>query len=163
VRVLAGQVPRAGRRITLVRRVGSRVQLGAEWNPGESEVGPLANVLLLPEGRLWPALIAGTSSDRIGTPEGRAYFLTASKSLDELLGLPLAPYVGISYGTFEDRARPIGGLEIPLGDASLGVMHDGVHWHPSVSADLGKGFRVTVLAVDRRDPGVSVSWAGSGR
>lgn len=160
MRVLAGQVPRAARRVTLVRRFGSRLQLGAEWNPGESEVGPLANMLLLPEGRRRPALIAGTSSDRIGTPSGRAYFVTASKNLEDLLGLPVAPYLGVSYGTYEDRARAIGGFELPLGEASLGFMHDGVNWHPSLSADLGAGFRVTVLAVDRRDPGVALSWVG---
>ena len=160
VRVLSGQVPRAGRRVTLVRRFGHRLQLGAEWNPGEREVGPLVNAVLLTEGAVRPALIAGTSSDRIGTPSGRAYFVTASKNVEEWLRFPISPYVGLSYGTYEDKTRVIGGFEVPLGEASFGVIHDGVNVHPNVSMDLGAGVRVTLLAVEGKHPGVSFSWAG---
>ena len=37
-----------------------------------------------------PAVILGTSTDRIGTPSGRAIYATASKDLEHLTGLPIA-------------------------------------------------------------------------
>ena len=36
----------------------------------------------------------GTSSDRIGTPEGQAYYVTLSKDLSTVKDWPIAPYVG---------------------------------------------------------------------
>ena len=69
-----------------------------------------------PETRRRPALILGTSSDRIGTPEGRSYYATLSKSLARETGLPLAPYAGIAFGEFEDEWNAIGGLVVDWAD-----------------------------------------------
>ncbi len=38
-----------------------------------------------------PAVMLGTSSDRIGTPDGQAYFLTVAKDIERWVGLPVAP------------------------------------------------------------------------
>ena len=83
----ANVVPRAQIRSTLTYRFHPRFQAGVEWNPrtqrGGNRFGPLANLLILPETLRRPALIAGTSSDRIGTPRGQSFYLTASNVLDD--------------------------------------------------------------------------------
>ena len=55
------------------------------------KVSPLANWLALPETEKRPALILGTSSDRLGTPSGQSFYATLSKSLRRETGLPIAP------------------------------------------------------------------------
>ena len=113
-----------------------------------------------PRDERWPALILGTSSDRIGTPEGRAYYATLSKDLTDVLGLPVAPYVGVSYGTFEDEARLIGGVSVRLGSRwNALVIHDGVDVHPTVSVIVAPGLQLGALLVDGRDPGLTASWS----
>ena len=65
-----------------------------------------------------PALIVGTSSDRIGTPHGRSFYAAINKDLTEAVGLPVAPYVGYSYGHYEGRGRVIGGVRVAFTDRS---------------------------------------------
>ena len=73
-----------------------------------------------------------------GTPSGQSFYVTASKSLKHQTGLPLAPYVGVAYGTFEDRARVIGGLNISFSDGwSSTILFDGVRVHPLLALANG--------------------------
>ena len=138
-------------------RVHPRLQLGVEWNPLVDEVNPLLNAHLMTETRHRPALIVGTSSDRIGTPSGTAYYATLSKDLSPWLRWPIAPYAGASYGTFEDRTRMIGGLSASLGGPfSALFIWDGVNAHLSAGVDLGR-WNVTALLIDLEDPGLSAS------
>ncbi|HJQ98044.1 MAG TPA: hypothetical protein VJ826_06990 [Candidatus Polarisedimenticolaceae bacterium] len=138
-------------------RVHPRLQLGVEWNPLVDEVNPLLNAHLVTETRTRPALIVGTSSDRIGTPSGTAYYATLSKDLSPWLDWPVAPYAGVSYGTFEDRARAIGGVSASLGGRfSSMLIWDGVNAHLSAGVELGR-FNVTALLIDLEDPGLSAS------
>ena len=81
-------------------------------NPLDGDVGPLANLLVMEETERLPAVILGTSSDRIGTEEGRAVYATASKNLEALIGLPVAPYAGASFSTHTKDVLAIGGLAI---------------------------------------------------
>jgi hypothetical protein len=108
--------------------------VGIEWNPLAEKVSPLANWRAISETDSRPAIILGTSSDRIGTPSGQSFYVTASKDLSPWLRVPLAPYVGVAYGTYEDKARAIAGLNIyfPASVSSL-VIYDGVKVHPTVS------------------------------
>lgn len=72
-----------------------------------------------------------------------------------MLHVPIAPYVGIAYGTFEDRARPIGGASIAFGSGfSSLLIFDGVYFHPTVSFHRGR-HGVSVLLVRSQDVGVS--------
>lgn len=104
-----------------------------------------------------PALILGTSSDRIGTPSGQSFYATLSKSLKPETGLPIAPYAGVAYGTFEDRWRLIGGLSVGFSERwSALVVHDGVNYHPMINFSH-RQHAVSLLLVDRRDPGVAYS------
>ena len=135
--------------------VHPRVDIGIEYNPKAEQVSPLANVRLLDETRSRPAVMVGTSSDRIGTPEGQSFYATVSKDLSRDLGVPVGPYVGIAYGTFEDRARLIGGANISFGRGfSSLLIFDGVHFHPTVSFHRGR-HGASVLLVRSKDVGVS--------
>ncbi len=112
VRLLSNQIPRAAVRTTLTYRFHPRLQAGVEYNPRVGEVGVIANFLVLTETERRPALMIGTSTDRIGTPSGQSFYATVSKNLQHETGLPIAPYVGAAFGTFDDRLRPIGGVNI---------------------------------------------------
>ena len=105
MRVLEGiPVDRARLRTTLTYPVFDNLSVGLEWNPvGDGDLGPLVNWRLLDETARRPALILGTSSDRIGTPEDRAVYLTASKDLENWSGLSIAPYAGVSYSGFDEQ------------------------------------------------------------
>jgi hypothetical protein len=99
----------------------------------------------------------GTSTDRIGTPSGQAFYFTFSKNLRRATGLPVAPYVGAAYGTYEDRLRPVGGVNIDLGRGfSSLITYNGVHVHPIVNYARDRHVFSLVL-VRGREPGVSYS------
>jgi hypothetical protein len=153
-------IPRARQRLTVQVRPHPRVMVGVEVNPLADEVGPLVNLHLLTETGTRPALLAGTSSDRIGTPDGRAYYATLSKDLSPWLRWPVAPYAGASYGTFDNRLRAIGGVWVSLGERwSALVIHDGVHVTLSVDVEIGGHLALSGLLFDGDEPGVSMSVA----
>ena len=157
MRVIANQIDRAKWRNTLTYRFHPRFTAGIEYNPLAGKVSPLANVVALTETHTRPALILGTSSDRIGTPSGQSFYATFSKSLKHQTGLPFAPYVGVAYGTFEDRLRVIGGLNISLTDGlSSTILFDGVRVHPTVNYTKGR-HQFGVILERGRNPGGSYS------
>ena len=157
VRLIANQIDRAKWRNTLTYRFHPRVTVGIEYNPLATKVSPLANVVAITETDVRPALILGTSSDRIGTPSGQSFYATFSKSLKRATGLPVAPYVGVAYGTYEDRARIIGGLNITLSDRwSSTILFDGVRIHPLLNYTFGR-HQLGVILERGRNPGISYS------
>lgn len=157
VRLIARQIDRAKWRNTLTYRFHPRFTAGIEYNPLAGKVSPLANLVVVTETHQRPAVIAGTSSDRIGTPFGQSFYATVSKSLKHHTGLPLSPYVGVAYGTFEDRARAIGGLNIALGERwSSTILFDGVRVHPLVNYTFGR-HQLGAIFERGRHPGVSYS------
>jgi hypothetical protein len=86
-----------------------------------------------------PALIVGTSTDRIGTPSGHAYYATFSKTLKPFVHLPIAPYAGAAYGTYNDRLRFIGGVNIAVTDSlSALVTYNGEHYNSILSLSRGR-------------------------
>ena len=135
-----------------------RFFLGIEYNPRANDVGLLANVVAITESKNRPAIIFGTSSDRIGTPSGRSIYATISKDVSELLKLPIAPYVGVAYSNYEHRFLPLAGLTINWRDnlSSL-VIFDGVKVHPTLSYTLGARHVFTFLLAQGKNPGVSYS------
>ena len=157
VRLIANQIDRAKWRNTLTYRFHPRFTAGVEYNPLAGKVSPLANLVALTETHSRPAVIIGTSSDRIGTPSGQSFYATLSKSLKHSTGLPLAPYFGVAYGTFEDRARLIGGLNISIDEHwSSTILFDGVRVHPLVNYTRGR-HQFGVILERGRNPGVSYS------
>jgi hypothetical protein len=132
-------IDRAKWRNTLTYQVSPRLSVGIEYNPLAGKVSPLANFVAVTETKNRPALILGTSSDRIGTPSGQSFYATLSKNLKRETGLPVAPYFGVTYGTFENRLRPIGGLNVYLKNGlSTTILFDGVKVHPLVNYTSGR-------------------------
>ena len=157
IRWIPDEIDRAKLRTTLTYQVIPRLSLGIEYNPLVDEVGPLVNLVAMKETRKRPALMFGTSSDRIGTPSGQAYFGTLSKNLKPLTGVPLAPYAGLSYGTFDDELYVIGGLWAGLGKGfSTTIIWDGVNLHPTVDYRYRRHV-FTFLYVSLEYPGVAYS------
>jgi hypothetical protein len=155
-RYLSGQIDRATHRTILMHQLRPNLKVGVEWNPRADEVGIVANWRAVSESRRRPAVIFGTSSDRIGTPEGQSYYVTVSKSLHEETRLPIAPYVSASYSSYENRMLYPFGVNVAIGtNWSAMVMNDGVHTHLSATYAWNR-FAVTVLAVERKDLGVTI-------
>ncbi|MBA3242978.1 MAG: hypothetical protein H0T60_17285 [Acidobacteria bacterium] len=157
VRVVSNVIDRAKWRNTLTYRFHPRFTAGVEYNPLAGKVSPLANVVALTETHVRPALILGTSSDRIGTPFGQSFYATLSKNFKHATGLPVAPYVGVAYGTFEDRLRVIGGLNINLAERwSSTILFDGVRIHPTANYTRGR-HQFGVIFERGRNPGMNYS------
>jgi hypothetical protein len=109
-------------------RVIPTLQLGVEYNLAAGELGPLATWFLLTEGERRPALFLGTSSDRIGSPEGKqAYYLTVTKYLPPLR---TSPYVSVNYSEWDEGWNVPFGANVELGGGfSLQPMYDGHRTH----------------------------------
>ena len=157
VRVIANQIDRAKWRNTLTYRFHPRFTAGIEYNPLAKKISPLANLVVITETHARPALILGTSSDRIGTPSGQSFYATLSKNLKHHTGLPVAPYVGVAYGTFDDRTRAIGGLNINFSERwSSTILFDGVRIHPLLNYTY-KRHQFGFILERGRNPGASYS------
>lgn len=157
VRLIAKQVDRAKWRNTLTYRFHPRFTAGVEYNPLAKKVSPLANVVMVTETHARPALIVGTSSDRIGTPSGQSFYATLSKSLKHQTNLPVSPYIGVAYGTYEHRTRLIGGLNVSLAERwSATILFDGVRVHPLLNYTFGR-HQLGAIFERGRHPGVSYS------
>ena len=157
LRIIANQIDRAKWRNTLTYGFHPRVTAGFEYNPLAKKVSPIANVVAITETHTRPALILGTSSDRIGTPYGQSFYATFSKSLKHSTNIPIAPYVGVAYGTYEDRARVIGGLNITATERwSSTILFDGVRVHPLINYSFGR-HQFGVIFERGRNPGASYS------
>jgi hypothetical protein len=161
LRVIPGAVPRASLRNTLTYRLHPRLTAGVEVNPRADEAGgrvsPLLNWLAVKETENRPALILGSSSDRIGTPEGQSFYATLSKKLKRETGLPIAPYAGVAYSTYEHRWLPLAGLNVNFTrNISSTVIFDGVRVHPLVNYTRGRHAFSFVLAFSNK-PGFSYS------
>ena len=155
-RYLTGQIPRATHRTIVMHQILPELKVGLEWNARADELGVVANWRALAESRRRPAVILGTSSDRIGTPRGQSYFVTLSKNLHHETGLPIAPYVGVSYSEFEARFIYPFGINVSLGpNWSTMMSNDGVHTHLSATYSWNR-YAVTLLAVELEDPGITI-------
>ncbi|MGI8639290.1 MAG: hypothetical protein ACR2MG_04980 [Pyrinomonadaceae bacterium] len=156
-RLIPNTIDRARWRNTLTYQVTPRLSVGVEYNPLAGKISPLANFVAVTETAKRPSVILGTSSDRIGTPSGQSFYATASKNLERETGLPIAPYVGIAYGTYENRFRVVGGLNIYFRERwSSTVLFDGVRVHPIVNYSRGR-HQFGVIFERGRNPGFSYS------
>jgi hypothetical protein len=156
-RFIANQIARASVRTTFTYKFLPGLSAGIEYNPRADEVNVIANWVALYETEKRPALIFGTSSERIGTTEGQSFYATVSKSLKRQTHLPIAPYMGVAYGTKVDGLRVIGGLNINFTQyLSSTVIFDGVHVHPLLNFNYDR-HAVSFILVKGRDPGISYS------
>ncbi|MGH7724794.1 MAG: hypothetical protein ACREOU_05135 [Candidatus Eiseniibacteriota bacterium] len=115
-------------RATANYRVIPTLQLGVEFNVAAAEVNPLATWFVLTETERRPAVFLGTSSDRIGSPEGtQAYYATAAKYL------PFArtsAYVSLNYSEWDAGWNVPFGATVELGRGfAIQPMYDGERTH----------------------------------
>lgn len=152
-RVIPGiDVERAQWRNTLTYRVNNDLSVGVEYNPLGKDIGVLANWRAVRETKNTPAVVFGTSSDRIGTPNGRAYYVTVSKEVADGLGV----YVGAMYGEFENKIRIPAGVSYRFNDRwSTMFAFDGVNGHPMVTYQWDR-YNLTFLMAQGKYPGLSV-------
>lgn len=115
-------------RVTANYRVLPTLQLGIEFNPVVSEVAPLATWFLLTETEQRPAVFLGTSSDRIGSPEGtQAYYMTVAKYLP---ALHVSPYASLNFSEWDDGWNVPFGANVEMGrGVSVQPMYDGHRTH----------------------------------
>ena len=86
-----------------------------------------------------------------------AHSSTLSKDLTESTGLPISPYVGYSYGQFDDHGRVIGGVNINFNEWMQGqAIYDGQKVHPMLNFSFGR-HQFGVLFAQGKNPGVSYS------
>lgn len=153
IRVIPGEIKRAQWRNTLTYRVTDDLQVGVEYNPMVDQVGPLFNWRIAREGPNQPAVMIGTSSDRIGTPYGQSYYIVFSKEVVDGLGL----YAGASYSEFEDTILYPAGASFRFDDRWGGMLiYDGRNFNPLVSYSWDT-CSLSVLLARMRHPGVSFS------
>jgi len=124
--------------------VSPKLQVGVEYNPEAEEFGPLFTWFLVTEGDRRAALFLGTSSDRIGSPEGtQSYYLTAAKHHP---AWPVSAYVSLSYSEWDEELKVPFGAQVELGrGVSLQPMYDGQRSH-------------LLLSYNRERYGVSLLW-----
>ena len=148
-------VDRARWRSTLNYRVHPRLQVGLEINPEVDEVGPLVTWFLMTETDRRPGLFLGTSSDRIGSPEGeQSYFLTASKRHGSW---PISAYVSLNYSEWDEEFNIPFGVEVELGERfSVRPMYDGRREHLMLNYH-GDRFSLSLLWVWLEKVGVAYS------
>lgn len=110
--------------MTVTYRLHRRLQAGVELNPRVDEINPLLSFFLLTETHERPALFLGTSSDRIGSPEGtRSYYATLSKRFG---ASRFSGYASLNYSEWD------GGFNVPFG------------------MEVGLGERLSVRPIDRK-------------
>lgn len=144
-------IDRATHRSVLMYRITPDLKAGLEWNPLASEVGVVANWRVLRETQTRPALILGTSSDRIGTPSGQSYYATVSKGFGRI-----APYAGASWSGYEQRVLFPFGVNVGVTEnVSAMLINDGVHTHLSATW-AHRNVSMTLLLVARKKLGVTI-------
>jgi hypothetical protein len=142
-------------RTTANMQVLPTLQLGIEYNPVVAELNPLATWFLLTEGERRPAVFFGTSSDRIGSPEGtQSYYVTTAKYLPPIR---LSPYVSVNYSEWDGGWNLPFGATLELGRGwSLRPMYDGQRTH-LLGGYAGTRWSATLIWAWLEHPGLAVS------
>lgn len=139
-------VDRAELRLTGTYKVMPGLFVGLEYNPLADDLGLLANWRVIDETAHRPMLMIGTSSDRIGTPTGRAYYATFAKDLASLVDVPIAPYFGTAYGEYDDKFELIGGLGIRWRNDLISThSYDGYNLHHMLDWYVDSDYRIGVV------------------
>ncbi len=121
----------------------------------QEKLNPVGNYFLQTETDTKPGIVAGWSSDRIGTPQGMSYFVSAQKQLSGKLER-IAPYIGVAYSTYGREVL------VPVG-ASIGVrenivlvpMSDGKYSHTTLTWFGKRGESISLVAAFNKRPGIA--------
>jgi hypothetical protein len=155
LRYIDTELPRPRWRWTANYRVIPTLQLGVEYNPVVGEIGPIVTWFLSTETERRPAVFFGTSSDRIGSPEGtQAYYVTAAKYLP---ALHVSPYVTLNYSEWDQGMNVPFGANIEIGHGlSVQPMYDGARTH-LLGTFATERFSATLIWAWLEEAGVAVS------
>ncbi len=148
------EVDRAQWRFTANYRFHALLQVGVEFNAAVSEVNPLVTAFIMTETEMRPALFLGTSSDRIGSPEGdQAYYATAGKYLPWFRS---SVNVTLNYSEWDEGFNvPFGaGTEIGWGFV-VRYMYDGNRSHALLDYFAGQ-VGISFLYVWLERPGLAL-------
>jgi hypothetical protein len=148
-------VERARWRGTMNYRVVPRLQVGLEFNLVVEEIGPLTTAFLTKESERVPAIFVGTSSDRIGSPEGeQAYYLTAAKQAP---WWPISGYLSLNYSEWDEHLNVPFGLTAWLGEnLSVQPMYDGERTHLLLNYNRSQ-FGISLLWIWLEQAGMAIS------
>ena len=141
----------------LTGRVAPRLQLGVEFNANapDAKLNPVGNYFIQTETESRPGIVAGFSSDRIGTPRGMSYFVSAQKQLGGEDG-KFAPYVGLAYSEFgSEILMPFGASIAIRENIVLLPMYDGRHGHTTVSWFGKSGQSISLIAAFNQRFGIA--------
>lgn len=96
----------------------------------------------------------GTSSDRVGTPEGyQAYYATIAKGFGRS-----HPYVSLSYSEFERKILIPFGIDVAICEEfSLLAMNDGRKSHLLLFYNQ-QDYNIARMYIWLRNPGISLSF-----
>ena len=132
------------------------LQVGVEYNMVAAELSPLATWFVMTETERRPALFFGTSSDRIGSPEGmQAYYVTTAKYLPLIR---TAPYVTLNYSEWDEGLNIPFGANVELGAGlSIRPMYDGQRTHLLASWATSRA-SVTLIWAWLESAGAAVSF-----
>jgi hypothetical protein len=124
-------------------------------NAPQAKFNPVGNYFIQTETETKPGIVAGFSSDRIGTPRGMSYFVSAQKQLGGTEGR-IAPYVGLAYSEFgKEMLTPIGASIAVKENLILLPMYDGKHAHTTVSWFGKSGQSISLIAAFNRRVGIA--------
>ena len=120
-----------------------------------SEVGPIATWFFLPEQGKRPAAFLGTSSDRIGSPEGtQAVYLTVAKNLDPI---PMSAYASVNWSEWDDGINyPFGANFEIVPRVTIQPMYDGERTH-LLGTYAAERFSVSLIWAWLEEPGIAAS------
>ncbi len=94
---------------------------------GDTPVMPRASWFITPEGPTHPSLVVGFTSDRLSTPRGQAFFLTAAKSIP---GSMFTPFVSVKTNSNGGRTVFPFGVNTRLSpDWTVQTINDGDYTH----------------------------------
>ena len=127
-------------------RVHDRLQVGLEYNAEVAEFNPLATLFVAREGEQWPALFLGTSSDRIGSPEGmQAYYATTSKYVP---ALRTAINATVNWSEWDEALNFPFGASVELGRGfSARYMYDGEQSHALLDRTMSDRWGLSVMSI----------------
>ena len=122
------------------------------------KLNPVGNYFIQAETDTKPGIVAGWSSDRIGTPYGMSYFVSAQKQLGGRFER-VAPYIGTAYSTYGRE------LLMPFG-ASIGVredlvvvpMSDGKYGHTTLTWFGKRGESISLISAFNKRFGIAFAW-----
>jgi hypothetical protein len=134
-------------------RLRPNLTIGLEHTPSRDEILPRATWFALGETESRPNVVFGVASDRLSTPEGQAYFVTFSKTIDRW-----SPFVSLKYSSDDGMVAFPFGLNIRASDRlTAQLQNDGNYTHALLTYSFDWA-NVSLMLARMKHPGVAISF-----